>query len=1562
MLISIHDKTLQRVAFIDNEKPEGLHFFSDVWHRYLIEATSTFDFSVPKTGNTGLQHLTEKNYVSFRYDGQDYLFSIMRTEETETELTCYAENLNLELLNEMAAPYKANGPQKFVDYFNNETQIGGQFYSDLVIGINEVSDSSRTLEWEGTDTKLARLLSLVNKFDAECEFVTKLDRDGTLSKIVLNIYKEHSDKDQGVGVRRNDVTLYYGKGIDGIRRTTDKTELYSAIYPLGKDGLNIGALDKTEYDEKGKVLYYTPAGSPYIFSPVTAETYPAQISSNDDPWILNRFDYDTDNVNTLYGQALAKLKKISTPAITYEVEGPFELKIGDTVTIHDDKFTPTLLLEARVSEQEVSFCDPTKNKNIFSNFKALENRLSSDITSRLNQLVQDAIPYKAEILTNNGTVFRNGTGSTTLTARVLKGTVDMTKQVILQWTRDGTVISSSPTVMITAAEVVGKTLFRLSVKNGSGSELCFAEVTVMHVLDGTGIKTIDVEYCQSTSSTTPPSGPWFTTAPTWENGKYIWTRTLTKYTNGSNITTTPVCVTGEQGGAGVSATAIQEQYYLSTASTTQSGGTWTETCPEWVKGKYIWTRSKCSWSNGTATYTAPVLAQGLNTANSAANTAKDTAKDAQDTADVAQEIANAATLKVTDLKADVAKIDTAMIGKADIDLANIKNGCITTAMIGTGVIGTTQIADGSITDAKIVGLTANKITAGRLDAALIEVVNLNAANITVGTINGVQIAPGAITGDKLGQQVNDLINGAVSGAQQAQTTADGKNKIYYQNTQPGLVGNKKGDTWFDTANGYRTYIWNGTAWSLSPFGSGAIADDAVTLAKVGADLQSFMDGINAKATTAQTSADGKNTVFYQGTTPSTVGRKVGDTWFNSADGNRVYTWNGSTWAAAPFGTNALGNLSVTNALIANGAIDNAKIASLDAGKITAGVLAAARIGAGSITADKLASKSITVGQINDAAIQAINDLVSVGGRNYYKKTTPISVSGVSTTVDRNNSECPNGFYTVGVKELGGNWRLGGVIQSNGDWTISLEVRGSQNVSVSFSLDVCDVGLIRITTTADNTWKKVEHTVNVTNHDANPAVYNFVDMSNFSWAYFYIRNIKIEKGNKATDWTPAPEDTDASIAQNSIANWCYNNNLTYINGGKIYTGTVNADKIAANAIVAGKIAANAVTVVTIAAGAVNVDKLAANSVNASKIVAGSITAAQLAASTITGNKIAAGTISAGLLAANSVTADKIVTDAITTAKIAAKAVTANEIAVGTITAAQIAANAITATQLAAGAVTAAKIAAGQITADKIAAGAITADKFYGTSITSKNYVANSAGTKIDLSNGIIDTKNFKVDSAGNVAMTGALTMQGAQTITIKNNSAVKVGNLSFVQTSGDTWSPGTVSLAADGRLQLAAGTASSTKAFATGWAGGTQLFEMGREGSAYSVWIGTGPATRIGVSNAQSPQVYATGCTKTIDFIVASGFSKPAGTLNNIVYNSMGRFCQLSFSMTGNVNGGTHTLILTVPAGYRPLSDIYVAGVGGIYGWFQIFLASNGELKVWHPSGMTSFRGTVFYYL
>lgn len=144
------------------------------------------------------------------------------------------------------------------------------------------------------------------------------------------------------------------------------------------------------------------------------------------------------------------------------------------------------------------------------------------------------------------------------------------------------------------------------------------------------IMSVDVEYAQGTSRVTEPQGGWQTTAPQWVSGKYIWTRTKTTMQSGDIEYSEPVCISGrdgtdgakgDKGSTGTGVKGIVEQYYLSTSSTAQSGGSWSEAQPAWAKGRYIWTRSKITWTDGSTTYTAPCLAKAINGSNQMADSA-----------------------------------------------------------------------------------------------------------------------------------------------------------------------------------------------------------------------------------------------------------------------------------------------------------------------------------------------------------------------------------------------------------------------------------------------------------------------------------------------------------------------------------------------------------------------------------------------------------------------------------------------------------------------------------------------------------------------------------------------------------------------------------------------------------------------------------------------------------------------------------------------------------------------------------------------------------------------------
>lgn len=136
------------------------------------------------------------------------------------------------------------------------------------------------------------------------------------------------------------------------------------------------------------------------------------------------------------------------------------------------------------------------------------------------------------------------------------------------------------------------------------------------------IASVDVEYYLSTSATALSGGSWSTTAPTWVNGKYMWSRTVT--TDGAgNKTYSPnqngVCIagakgetgaTGATGVAGKGVSSIIEQYYKSTSATALSGGSWGTTYPGWESGKYIWTRSVITYTDKTTTTTTAVCVTG----------------------------------------------------------------------------------------------------------------------------------------------------------------------------------------------------------------------------------------------------------------------------------------------------------------------------------------------------------------------------------------------------------------------------------------------------------------------------------------------------------------------------------------------------------------------------------------------------------------------------------------------------------------------------------------------------------------------------------------------------------------------------------------------------------------------------------------------------------------------------------------------------------------------------------------------------------------------------------------
>ncbi len=553
------------VAFMDNAHKKSMHYWDDELHEYLQGAANTYTFTV-NAKHPDAEHVTVGNKVAFTYKGRSYYLNIVNTDQTEKTITATAWSLSFELINEDAGEYKAGKAMSFEEYlavFDAERT--------LKLGLNEVSDKRITNEWTGTTSVLKRLFSLANVFSAEIEFETVLNRDYSLKEIVLNVYRKHSDTDSGVGEYRNDIVLRYGKGITGIRKTTDAEKLYTCIQPTGKDGLTINGLDKKEYDENGNIEYFTDGA--IIRAPQARDRFPSNIVNKADAYILMRKEYDTDSKDKLYSMALSDLKTASEPVVTYEVDGYFDTNIGDTVRMQDQEWTPVLYLQARVSEQIRSLTNPKTAKTVFTNYKELTSEISDDLIKRMQDLISKNKVYTCSISTNNGIIFKNGIGSTTLTAYAYNNGVDVSGNLEIRWSKDGTEFYVGRSVTVNAEDVDTKAVYSF-VATENGIRRGYYEVTITKVddgapgepgkngddgKDGVGIESVTKYYLASEKSTgiTVSSPGWTDTKQDMtETKKNLWSYDLIRYTNSTETKTTPVIIgvrgdNGETGDSGI---------------------------------------------------------------------------------------------------------------------------------------------------------------------------------------------------------------------------------------------------------------------------------------------------------------------------------------------------------------------------------------------------------------------------------------------------------------------------------------------------------------------------------------------------------------------------------------------------------------------------------------------------------------------------------------------------------------------------------------------------------------------------------------------------------------------------------------------------------------------------------------------------------------------------------------------------------------------------------------------------------------------------------------------------
>lgn len=323
MIIYFANRDMEILGQAATRLPKGLIVSNDKKTSEVEHGTKVFEFEIDYTDRAEAEAMTQPGNYILRADGEEKEFYTIIDSDVDVTgrvIAMYAEDAGLDLLNEIVGDYTASSAMTIASYVS--AFIGD---SGFEIGINEVSNLSRQLEWTGESTVTERLQSLAAQFGAELSFSFEIDQLTVVHKYI-NFWKPRGN-DTGVILR-------IGQHIKNLRVKRSVANLATALLVQG--GTPSGSsspitLQGYSYDD-GDIYI----DGQYLKSR-TALTKWARGGSGD---IVKRWSYDTTQQSELCTRAVNRLKEICDVEITYEadvIDMPPNVRLGDIVKIADSE-------------------------------------------------------------------------------------------------------------------------------------------------------------------------------------------------------------------------------------------------------------------------------------------------------------------------------------------------------------------------------------------------------------------------------------------------------------------------------------------------------------------------------------------------------------------------------------------------------------------------------------------------------------------------------------------------------------------------------------------------------------------------------------------------------------------------------------------------------------------------------------------------------------------------------------------------------------------------------------------------------------------------------------------------------------------------------------------------------------------------------------------------------------------------------------------------------------------------------------------------------------------------
>lgn len=1134
MILYFANRQMEIIGQASTSLPENFTIIEDTKSEDIETGIATFEATISFTNENRLllEEMTlAGNYLLRSNDGENEFYTIIENEidTKDQSIYVYAEDAGLDLLNEVTGEYAATEAHDVEYYINRFTNNSG-----FEIGINEIDDSTtRKLSWDGESTVTERLVSVANAFGG-FEVSYSFDIVGMeITHKYINIYAERG-KDVGEVLRLNE-------DIDRIVTTKTVADLATAFIctggtPDNKDKpitLNGYSYDDGDFYVDGK----------YLKSRKALEKWTRfqweKLNPGYEGHIVKLYSYDTTSQKELCSHAITELKKICDINVNYEVDInklPENIKIGDRINIVDDK--GELYLSTRILRLETSVTEQTQVATLGEHLIK-----SSGISSKVEELATqfatlsksakqaELIATNAQTVANEAKTQAESVASEVGTITTLANEAKTSSENALNSANEAAekANTAQSAVNVVVESVTGLQTTISNAQTAADNALLAAQTAEQKANEAKqsvgNAETLATEAKQSATNAQTTAESAIANA----NEAKETANTAKSQAELASTTAQNAKADAEQAQKDIDEWADNLETYKATVTSTYARKTELTETETTLKAQIEANANELSivhsqvtsideTANNAATqaqaafYTLEQAQQEVTKAIALAEQAQAEADVARQAADNAQAEADIAR-QAADTAKSVANQAEADLIQAEKDLANLRESATAT--------------EAEIEEAELLVENA-RITATNAQA------EANEANQVAN--NAQSLANTAITNATIAQ---NYANNAAQQVRNAQLAVENVNESAA--AQAMQKANTAQSTATEAQNIANTAKDNAT--EAQNIASQAVANAETAQTKANEAEQKALQAQNDLATAKQNLA---NVTSRVGATEEEVEKAKQDvvkaqTAADEAKANATTAQSLANEAK----TNA--ELAQTNATNAKNAADKAQTAADEAKQAAEkakedveNLVVRVETAETNITKN---SEQIALSATKTELIQYIND-IEIGGRNLFGINKDISFHNVNglETIELSFDREINGFQIRVLENLEGETicrlsNLGFNGSENESYTFSALAYSNVENSI-ISIDICDRNNTEIVLGVEK--EKVKLTAIPLNYYNAESGYNgFFDIllkggtALTGGTILYFENVKIERGNKATDYTEAPEDVKQETQEELI---------------------------------------------------------------------------------------------------------------------------------------------------------------------------------------------------------------------------------------------------------------------------------------------------------------------------------------------------------------------------------------------------------------------------------------------